>query len=93
LYPVTLPANGAFAHGDIAVIALADPLPAGIDTYALHKDTDEFDQETRHYGHGRSGKGNKGATGSSDFFYARTGLNVDSAKYKPVNACTFVILI
>lgn len=69
------PFYGAFAHGDVAVIELAQPLPAGIDTYDLYRNSDEFGQETRHYGHGRSGKGNKGATGGADFFYARTGLN------------------
>jgi len=66
---------GAFAHGDMAIIELEAPLPEGIEIYELYREVDEFDQEARHYGHGRSGKGNKGATGDSDFFFARTGLN------------------
>jgi len=74
-YPATNPDLGAFAIGDIAVIELAEDLPAGIDTYELYTDFDEFGQETRHYGHGRSGTGNKGATGGSSWTYARTGLN------------------
>lgn len=75
-YDIFSPFYGAFAHGDIAVIELAESLPANIERYGLYRRTDEFGQETRHYGHGRSGKGNKGATGDSDFFYARTGLNM-----------------
>jgi hypothetical protein len=66
---------GAFSDGDVAVIEMPFDLPASIERYDLYRDTDEFGQKTRHYGHGRSGKGNKGATGGSDFFYARTGLN------------------
>ena len=80
LFPALLPFLGAFAHGDIAVIELADPLPPFIDTYALYTGSDEFGQSARHYGHGRSGVGNKGATGDADFFFARTGLN----KYEQV---------
>lgn len=75
-YPLFLSAGyGAFAHGDIAVIELEAPLPADIEIYDLYRDDDEGFQEVRHYGHGRSGTGNKGATGGSSFFYARTGLN------------------
>jgi len=75
-YPVFLGAGyGAFAHGDMAIIELENPLPAEIEIYELYREFDEAMQEARHYGHGRSGKGNKGATGGSDFFYARTGLN------------------
>ena len=70
-----LPFYGAFAHGDVAVIELAENLPAGIEHYELYRDADEFDQTTRHYGHGMSGRGNRGATGDSSFFFARTGLN------------------
>lgn len=75
LYDFLNPLAGAFAGGDVAVIELASELGSGVETYALYTDTDEFGQETRHYGHGRSGKGTKGATGDADFFYARTGLN------------------
>lgn len=74
-YDILNPFLGAFAHGDIAVVELAQPLPDEIETYELYRTPDEFGSETRHYGHGRSGKGNKGATGDADFFYARTGLN------------------
>lgn len=66
---------GAFSDGDVAIIEMPFDLPASIERYDLYRDTDEFGQETRHYGHGRSGKGNKGATGGASFFYARTGLN------------------
>ncbi|HEX7036685.1 MAG TPA: trypsin-like serine protease [Pseudomonadales bacterium] len=75
LYDVLSPLLGAFAHGDVAVIELATPLPPDVEIYPLYTGTDEFGKEVRHYGHGRSGKGNKGDTGDSDFFYARTGLN------------------
>lgn len=74
-YEIFLPFYGAFSHGDIAIVELGVAVPDGIETYELYRDTDEFGQETRHYGHGRSGTGNKGATGGADFFYARTGLN------------------
>jgi len=80
MYDIYSPSYGAFAHGDIAVIELEDELPPEIETYELYTSADEFDKETRHYGHGRSGKGNKGATGDADFWYARTGLN----KYEQV---------
>lgn len=83
-YDLFSPFYGAFAHGDIAVIELAEPLPADIERYALYRTTDEFGQETRHYGHGRSGKGNKGATGEADFFYARTGLNMYEQTLDPL---------
>jgi hypothetical protein len=84
LYDLTNPWFGAFAHGDIAVIELAEPLPQEIETYEIYRDFDEFGQESRHYGHGRSGKGNKGATGSTDFFYARTGLNTYEQTLEPL---------
>ncbi|MEQ9002982.1 MAG: trypsin-like serine protease [Pseudomonadales bacterium] len=74
-YEFFLPFLGAFAHGDVAVIELAADLPAGVETYELYTGSDEFGQTARHYGHGRSGTGNKGATGPADFFYGRTGLN------------------
>ena len=83
-YPIFLPSYGAFAHGDVAVIELAEPLPDGIEIYELYRDADEFNQEARHYGHGRSGKGNKGATGDSSFFFARTGLNTYEQNLSPL---------
>lgn len=76
LYDATEPVVGAFAAGDIAVIEMTSPLPGDVERYDLYRGTDELGEETRHYGHGRSGKGNKGATGGADFFYARTGLNM-----------------
>jgi hypothetical protein len=82
-YPILEPFYGAFAHGDIAVIELVDPLPEGIETYEIYRDEDEFNQEARHYGHGRSGKGNKGATGDADFFVGRTGLNTYEQVLEP----------
>lgn len=82
-YDITLPFYGAFAHGDIAVVELAEDLPPGIDTYDIYTGSDEFGQEARHYGHGRSGKGNKGATGGADFYYARTGLNTYEQYLEP----------
>lgn len=82
-YPAFLPFYGAFAHGDIAVIELAEPLPDGIETYELYRTADEFNKDTRHYGHGRSGRGEKGSTGGSDFFYARTGLNMYEQTLEP----------
>lgn len=78
-YDFWSPILGAFADGDVAVVELPNPLPAFIDRYDLYTTADEFGEPTRHYGHGRSGKGNKGATGGSDFFYARTGLNMYEA--------------
>lgn len=76
-WPAFEPLFGPIAPGDVAILKLneAMPLPDWIETYDIYRGTDEFGQETRHYGHGRSGKGNKGATGGADFFYARTGLN------------------
>lgn len=76
LYDATNPFFGAFAAGDVAVIEMTSDLPADVERYDLYRDPDEFGQETRHYGHGRSGKGPMGATGPADFFYARTGLNM-----------------
>lgn len=75
LYPALVPFLGAAAHGDLAVIELAVGLPAGINTYELYRDSEEFGVAARHYGHGTSGTGQKGVTEGSDFFYARTGLN------------------
>lgn len=74
-YDFLAPQLGAFASGDIAVVELVDPLPAGIETYDLYRSGDEVQQETQHYGHGRSGVGDEGATGGADFFYGRTGKN------------------
>jgi len=83
-YPLFLSFGfGAFAHGDIAVIELANPLPADIEIYDIYRDSDEFNQPARHYGHGRSGKGNKGATGGSSFFFARTGMNTYEQVLEP----------
>jgi hypothetical protein len=76
LYDLTNPGFGAFAAGDVAIIELPNALPPEIERYGLYRTADEFGETTRHYGHGRSGKGNKGATGDSDFFFARTGLNM-----------------
>ena len=67
---------GAFAPGDIAVVKLPFDLPGDVERYDLYRTADEFNQETRHYGHGRSGRGHQGAVGGSDFFTARTGLNM-----------------
>ena len=83
LYDFLSPFFGAFAPGDVAIIEMPNPLPAEVERYALYRDNDEFGKETRHYGHGRSGKGNKGATGGSDFFYARTGLNMYEQTLEP----------
>jgi hypothetical protein len=74
-YAQWLPLLGAFAHGDIAVIELADPLPPYIEAYGLYTGSDELGREARHYGHGRSGVGHKGATGGASFYDGRTGLN------------------
>lgn len=76
LYDALNPFVGAFAPGDVAVIEMAADLPADVERYELYREADEFGQVTRHYGHGRSGTGNKGATGGAGFFYARTGLNM-----------------
>ena len=75
LFDITSPFFGAFAIGDVAVIEMTNDLPANVERYDLYRGTNEFGQETRHYGHGLSGKGTKGATGDTDIFYARTGLN------------------
>lgn len=66
---------GAFAAGDVAVIELAENLPDDVERYELYRAADEFGEETRHYGHGRSGTGYRGATGGASFIIARTGLN------------------
>ncbi len=78
------PFFGAVAPGDVAVIELWDDLPAQIETYDVYTGADEFGQPVRHYGHGRSGTGNKGATGDADFFYARTGLNTYEQTVEPL---------
>lgn len=75
---------GAFSHGDLAVIRMPNPLPPEIERYNLYTTFDEAGKETRHYGHGVSGKGIKGATGTSDFFYARTGLNTYEQTLQPL---------
>ena len=63
------------APGDIAVISLPFDLPGDVERYEMYRTADEFGQVTRHYGHGRFGTGDSGATGGADFFFARTGLN------------------
>lgn len=75
---------GAFAPGDVAVIELSEAIPSWVETYELYRAPDEFGKPTRHYGHGRSGKGNKGATGDADFFSARTGLNRYEQVFAPL---------
>lgn len=75
LYPAFAPFVGAFAPGDIAVIELSQDIPAGTEVYELYRETDEFDKEVRHYGHGGAGRGNKGVTVGANFFFGRTGLN------------------
>ncbi len=79
LYPALVPFLGAAAHGDLAVIELAEGIPANIETYELYRDPDELGQAARHYGHGTSGTGQKGVSEGSDFFFARTGLNLYEA--------------
>jgi len=83
LFPTFVQNYGAFAHGDVAVVELVDPLPASIDTYPLFTGSDEFNRETRHYGHGDPGVGNKGATGEASFFVAHTGLNMYEQTLEP----------
>jgi hypothetical protein len=83
------PLVGAFAPGDVAVIELAVQLPDGIEFYELYRDFDEFTTETQHYGHGRSGTGDEGATGNADFFYARTGKNQYDAEFAPLIGIPF----
>lgn len=77
------PIVGAFAPGDVAVIELAEALPADVEIYELYRDSDELRMETQHYGHGRSGVGDEGATGGADFFYARTGKNQYDETFEP----------
>jgi hypothetical protein len=76
LYDALNPIVGAFSPGDIGVIQMAADLPGDVERYGLYRDPDEFGQQTRHYGHGRWGRGPQGATGGADFFFARTGLNM-----------------
>ncbi len=83
LYDFLNPLVGAFASGDVAVIEMASDIPADVERYDMYRDSDELGQETRHYGHGRFGKGPKGSTGGADFFYARTGLNMYEATLAP----------
>ena len=83
-YSLFAPFYGAFAHGDIAIVELVEPLPEYVEIYDIYRDDDEFDKEARHYGYGRSGKGNKGATQDADFFYARTGLNMYEQTLQPL---------
>lgn len=67
-YDALVPIMGAIAHGDIAVVKLTEPLPENVEIYELYREFDEFYQTTHHYGHGSSGKGNKGAVNEPDFF-------------------------
>lgn len=76
LYDALVPLFGAFAAGDFAVLEVDQPFEGDVERYDLYRADDEFGQTTRHYGHGRSGPGNKGAVGGSSFFFARTGLNM-----------------
>jgi len=76
LYDAFVGSFGAFAPGDFAVLEVDQAFEADVERYELYRADDEFGQTTRHYGHGRSGTGNKGAVGGSDFFFARTGLNM-----------------
>lgn len=87
------PIVGAFAQGDVAVVELTDPLPAHIEIYELNRATDELRAETQHYGHGRSGQGETGATGGADFFYARTGKNQYDETFEALFAAGFDQLI
>jgi len=87
------PIVGAFAQGDVAVVELAEPLPANIDIYELYSTADELKKETQHYGHGRSGVGETGATGGADFFYARTGKNQYDETFEALFAPGFDQLI
>jgi hypothetical protein len=77
------PFVGAFAPGDVAVIELDVPLPADVEIYELYRNSEELRKETQHYGHGRSGVGEEGATGGADFFYARTGKNQYDETFEP----------
>ena len=87
------PIVGAFAQGDVAVVELAEPLPANIEIYELYTSADELKKETQHYGHGRSGVGETGATGDADFFYARTGKNQYDETFEALFAPGFDQLI
>ena len=78
------PIVGAFAPSDVAVIELAESLPGDVEIYELYRDGDELRKETQHYGHGRSGVGETGATGGADFFYARTGKNQYDETFEPI---------
>lgn len=84
------PILGAFASGDVAVAELEWPIPAGTETYELYRDGDELQKETQHYGHGRSGLGEEGATGDADFFYGRTGKNLYDATFDPLIGIPFL---
>lgn len=87
------PIVGAFAQGDVAVVELAQPLPANIEIYELNTSAEELRKETQHYGHGRSGVGETGATGGADFFYARTGKNQYDETFEALFAPGFDQLI
>lgn len=89
LFDALEPIVGAFAPGDLAVIELAFPIPAGVETYDLYRDSDELMKETQHYGHGRSGVGETGATGGADFFYGRTGKNRYDEIFAPLIGIPF----
>ncbi len=89
LYDLYAPLVGAFAPGDVAVIELAEPIPAGVETYELYRDGDELQKETQHYGHGRNGVGETGATGGADFFYGRTGKNRYDEVFAPLIGIPF----
>jgi hypothetical protein len=84
------PVLGAFASGDIAVIELANAVPEGTETYALYRSREEVQKETQHYGHGRSGEGDEGATNDADFFYGRTGKNQYDATFAPLIGIPFL---
>ncbi len=87
------PIVGAFAQGDVAVLELAYAIPEGVETYELYRTPDELRKETQHYGHGRSGVGEGGATGDADFFYARTGKNQYDETFEALFAPGFDQLI
>ncbi len=84
------PFLGPFASGDVAVIELQFPIPDGTETYELYRTGDELGRETQHYGHGRSGVGEEGATGDADFFYGRTGKNQYDATFDPLIGLPFL---
>ena len=93
LFDALAPFVGAFAAGDVAVIELMEPLPEGVETYELYRDFDELRKATQHYGHGRSGVGEEGATGGADFFYGRTGKNQYDETFEPFFGPLFQQLI